>query len=181
MTRLRGTGAWSDFLDLQLEHAMRRLVVTLIGAALLVGLVATPVLAGKPDRFVIDISDPEFIAEGEAQLSADCGFAVDLEASGHIIVHLFDGNPRLLEIDNFRMFQTLSANGKTVVVRPDAGPDIVWIGRDGAVYLAITGRPITGSGVIGRTVINLDTFELVSSSGNDVGDFITNLCAALAP
>jgi hypothetical protein len=160
---------------------MRRLVVTLIGVAVLVGSVATPALAGKPERFVIDISDPEFIAGGEAQVSADCGFAVELEASGHIIVHVFDGQRRLLEIDNYRMFQTYSANGKAVVVRPDAGPDIVWIGRDGAVYLAITGRPITGSGVIGRTVINLDTGELVSSNGNDVGDFIASLCAALDP
>jgi hypothetical protein len=160
---------------------MRRLVVTLVGLAVLAGLAAAPALAGKPDRFVIDIGDPDFIAGGEAQVSADCGFAIDLEASGHIIVHVFGEHRRLLEIDNYRMFQTYSANGKSVVVRPDAGPDIVWIGRDGAVYLAITGRPITGSGVIGRTVINLDTGELVSSTGKDVGDFIENLCAALAP
>jgi hypothetical protein len=162
------------------ELAMRRLVSAAVCAVLLSGLAAGSLFAAKPTKFVIDISDPEFIAGGEEQLSEDCGFAIDLEASGHIIVHQFDGHARLIEIDNYRMFQTLSANGKTVVVRPDAGPDIVWVGRDGAVYLAITGRPITGSGVIGRTVINLDTGELVSSNGNDVGDFIAALCTALA-
>ena len=160
---------------------MRRLVSAAVCAVLLSGLAAGSLFAANPDRFVIDISDPEFIAGGEAQVSEDCGFDITLEASGHIIVHVFDGDSRLLEIANFRMFQSYSANGKTVVVRPDAGPDIVWFGRDGAVYLAITGRPITGSGVIGRTVINLDTGELVSSNGNDVGSFIENLCAALAP
>lgn len=160
---------------------MRRSISAWVVGSLLVLAVAAPVAAGRPERFVIDISDPEFEAGVAADVSEACGFDIVVEGSGHIIVHLFDRDRGVVEIDNYRMFQTFSANGETVVVRPDAGPDVVFVGRDGALYLAITGRPITGSGVIGRQVINLDTDEIVSSNGNDVGDFIEGLCAALAP
>jgi hypothetical protein len=47
------------------------------------------------------------------------------------------------------------------------------------------GRSITGSGVIGRTVINLDTGEVDWNGrlvGDEVlGDFTAPICRALAP
>ena len=46
--------------------------------------------------------------------------------------------------------------------------------------IAITGHSTTGSGVIGRTVVDLDTGEIISSNGKVLGDFFTKLCAALA-
>ncbi len=158
----------------------RRIAPVVIGAVLAM-IVATPALAGKPTRSVIDISGAAFEAMVEADLSAECGFAIDLEGTGHIIVRVFEGHRRLVEIDNFRLFETFSANGKSVVIHPDAGPDIYWVGRDGHTYLALTGRSVTGSGVIGRTVIDLDTGQLVSSHGRDVGDFIERLCFELRP
>jgi hypothetical protein len=142
---------------------------------------ATPVLAAKPTKEVIDIGSPAFEAMVEADLLALCGFAIELDGAGHIVVHEFQGHRRLVEIDNYRMFETFSANGKSVVVHPDAGPDILWIGEDGHLYIALVGRYVTGSGVIGRTVFDLDTGELVSSHGRDVGDFIDRLCTELAP
>ncbi len=66
----------------------------------------------------------------------------------------------------------------------DVGPDIEYI-RNGVHYIAAVGRSITGSGVIGRTVINLDTGEVDWNGrlvGDEVlGDFTVPICRALAP
>ena len=159
---------------------MRRFVSAAVAAAILASFAAGSVLAAKPTIFKIDISDPAFEAGVEAQLLVTCGYPIELDGRGHIIVHVFDG-PRVVEIDNFRLFETYSANGKSVTIRPDSGPDIYWVGRDGALYLALTGRSVTGSGVIGRTVVNLDTGEVVSSHGHEIGDFASFLCSELAP
>lgn len=159
----------------------RQLSCAAILALLLGTLAAGSVFAAKPDRFVVDVSSPEFEAEIEAGLLVDCGFPIDFEGSGHIIVHVFNDHPRMIEMSNFRLFETFSANGNMVVVRPDSGPDRIWVGRDGDVYLALVGRSVTGSGVIGRTVFNLTKQELVSSNGHDLGDFIAFLCGELAP
>ena len=160
---------------------MKRIVRAALGAVLMGSLATGSVLAAKPDLFIIDINTPEFEADQEAFWSEVCGYPIDFEGSGHILFHVFNDNPRLIEIHNFRLFETFSANGKTVEVRPDSGPDVIWIGQDGNVYLAIVGRSVTGSGVVGRTVFNLSTGEFVSSNGHDLGDFFSFLCEELAP
>lgn len=152
-----------------------------MSAVILAFAFAGPVLAAKPTIEIIDVSDPAREAGFEADLLNLCGFAVDVEATGHVIVHQFDGNPRLVEINNYRMFETFSANGKTLVVRPDSGPDVIWVGSDGHLYIALVGRSVTGSGVIGRTVFDITALELVSSNGHDLGDFIAWVCGELAP
>jgi hypothetical protein len=160
---------------------MRRIAIALAGGMLSLLLTVGSTFAAKPTIFRIDVSDPDREAGFEADLLAFCGYPVDVEASGHVIVHVFNGHPRLVEISNYRMFETFSANGKTLTVRPDSGPDIIWVGRDGDLYIALTGRSVTGSGVVGRTVFNLTTLELVSSHGHDLGDFIAWVCNGLAP
>ena len=160
---------------------IRRTSTAAVVALLLSALAAGSVSAARPTVFTIDVSDPAREAGFEADLLAFCGFPIDVAATGHVIVHQFDGNPRLVEINNYRMFETFSANGKTLSVRPDSGPDVVWVGQDGDLYIALTGRSITGSGVIGRTVFNLTTLELVSTNGHDLGDFIAWVCEGLAP
>jgi hypothetical protein len=142
---------------------------------------AGTVSAARPTIVRVDVSDPAREAGFEADLLQACGFAVDVEASGHVIVHEFNGNPRLVEISNYRMFETFSANGKTLTVRPDSGPDVLWVGRDGDLYIALTGRSVTGSGVIGRTVFNITELELVTVHGHELGDFIAWVCEGLAP
>ena len=159
----------------------RRTSTAAILALLLSALAAGSVSAARPTVLHIDVSDPAREAGFEADLLAACGYAVDVEATGHVIVHQFNGNPRLVEINNYRMFETFSANGKTLVVRPDSGPDVIWVGRDGHLYIALTGRSVTGSGVVGRTVFDITTMELVSSHGHDLGDFIAWVCNGLAP
>ena len=159
---------------------MRHLARAAICAALL-GILATgPASAAKPNLFIIDVSTQEFEDDQEAFLLETCGYLIDFEGTGHIVVHEFNDNPRLIQISNFRLFETFSANGRTIEVRPDSGPDRIWVGQDGNVYLALVGRSVTGSGVIGRTVVNLSTGEFVSSTGHDLGDFLANLCAELA-
>jgi hypothetical protein len=49
------------------------------------------------------------------------------------------------------------------------------------LVVAVTGRSITGTGVIGRTVINFDTGEIEFQAGNSQGDFFEILCTALEP
>lgn len=158
---------------------MRRMVAAALCAAILATVGAGSVLAAKPTTFIVDVSETE--SEDEALLLAICGYPIDVENRGHIVVHLFDGHTPLIEIDNYQMFESFSANGKTVVAHPDAGPDVIWVGSDGDVFLALVGRSVTGSGVIGRTVVNLSTGELVSSHGHELGDFIEFLCSELAP
>lgn len=160
---------------------MNRLIRAAFAAALLASIAAGSVSAARPVVFAIDVSDPAREAGFEADLLKRCGFAIDVEAVGHVIVHQFDGNSRLVEIDNYRMFETFSANEKTLVVRPDSGPDVVWVGHDGHLYIALVGRSVTGSGVVGRTVFDLTTMELVSSNGYDLGDFGAWVCGELAP
>ncbi len=160
---------------------VRRFSCAALLGLLLATFAAGPALAAKPDRFVIDVSSAAYEAETERLLLGTCGFAIDFEATGHIITHVFNGHPRMVQISNYRLFESFSANGKTVVVQPDSGPDRIWIGNDGVPYLAIIGRSVTGSGVAGRTVINLATGELVSSNGHELGDFFGFLCTELAP
>jgi hypothetical protein len=160
---------------------MRHFARAAICAALLGIFTAGSVSAAKPDFFIIDINTQEFEDDQEAFFLEVCGYPIDFEGTGHIVFHVFNDNPRLIEIHNFRLFETFSANGKTIEVRPDSGPDLIWIGQDGDVYLAIVGRSVTGSGVVGRTVFNLSTGEFVSSNGHDLGDFLTFVCEELAP
>ena len=160
---------------------VRRTSTAAILAVLLGTLAVGTVSAARPTIVIVDVSDPAREAGFEADLLKACGFAIDVEATGHVIMHQFDGNPRLVEINNYRMFETFSANGKTLVVRPDSGPDVVWVGRDGHLYIALVGRSVTGSGVVGRTVFDITAMELVSSNGHELGDFIAWVCNGLAP
>src|SRR3989304_1411548 len=70
---------------------------------------------------------------------------------GHSIVIIEPGTSRaVLEVDAYTLHETFSANGKTLVVNVDAGPDLFRLNADGQLVVAITGRPVPGSGVTGR-------------------------------
>jgi hypothetical protein len=160
---------------------MHRLARAACSAALLALLAVGSASAAKPIMFVINIGTAEWEADEEANLSAFCGFPIDFEGSGHIVVHQFIDSRRIVEINNFRLFQSYSANGNTIIVRPDSGPDVIWIAEDGDFYIALTGRSVTGSGVAGRTVFNISLDEFVSANGHFLGDFFGTLCTELAP
>lgn len=162
---------------------MRPISGALLIAALL-ALLATPALAAEPRKpLVIDLNDPALDAEDGAFWTAACGFPVTAELSGHIIVH----NEKRGSIESLTVFhitETLtSADGTYRLV--DVGPDI-WFTRNGTTYVAVVGRSLTGSGVIGRVLVNADTGEILRVSGRIVGDevfgdFTAPICRALAP
>jgi hypothetical protein len=157
---------------------MRRVGIAALSAVTVLVLSAGAAFAAPPTITVIDFSQFEPFAE--ADWLAECGFAVDVEFEGRIIIHEFSG-PRLVEVDNWRTFMSYSANGKTfVAAHPLASPDIFWIGGDGALYHAIAGRA-PFNGLIGRVVLNEDTGEVVSSHGLVIDNPIDDICAALAP
>lgn len=136
--------------------------------------------AGKPIR--IDLDDPAFEAEQAAFLSSACGVPLFVDLDGFILIIQPSPNPRarrqLIEINVFHIEQTVSnAEGETVRLL-DVGPDLYYL-EDGVLHVAITGRSLTGSGVIGRVVINIETGEVVFQAGREVGDYVKGICETL--
>jgi hypothetical protein len=157
---------------------MRRIRSALIVGILLCLVLPQMAAASRPTITIVDFSQFEEFAE--ADWLAECGFVVDVEFEGHIIIHEFSG-PRLVEVDNWRTFMTYSANGKTfVAVHTLAGPDIFWIAADGTHYQATTGHS-PFDGLIGRIVRNLDTDTVVSSHGRAIDNPLDDICAMIAP
>ena len=157
--------------------------IALIVAAL-IALTATPALAGKPIREVISLDDPGAEAFFSALLSEACDAPIVAQFEGTVTIHEFtDRNGDVKRViakywarDTFTNTET----GASVLLK-DVGPDIFFIGKDGATYVAITGRSLTGSGVIGRTLVNLDTGEVVRESGRVVGSISDQVCPVIAP
>jgi hypothetical protein len=155
----------------------------LLTVVLAVGLLAGSASAAQPTRIVIDLDDPLFEADLEAILGPACGADIAADASGHVIVLLFAGRKGETrpEIDVFHTqvtFTNLDTGATYQLI--DVGPDIYSFDRaTGHLMVAVTGRSLTGSGVIGRVVVDLETGDVVSSAGNPQGDWVENACAAL--
>jgi len=157
---------------------MRRIGLAALGAAAVLAMSAGAALAAPPTITIVDMS--QFETQAEADWLAECGFPVDVDFDGKIVVHEFDGT-RLVEIDNWQVTMTYSANGKTfVAVHPLVGPDVYYVARDGTQYLATVGRS-QFDGLIGRIITNLDTDTVVSSHGLSVDNPIDDICAMIAP
>jgi hypothetical protein len=164
-------------------HRTRSFLAAL-GALVLTAGVAGPALAAKPTFEVIDIGTPEVEAADGAFLSALCGFEVTASADAWVIVHTFtDRNGDFArEIDNYQIVETFTnADSGAAVTLHDVGPDIATINRDGELILAQIGRSLTGSGYIGRVVVNLDTNEVLSAAGRNMGTLEELICEPLAP
>ena len=156
---------------------MRRLV-SLPLAALVVLLLAIPVLGARPT--IISFADDD-VADGEF-FSSRCGFEVSARSSGHVVMHNEKrGANNFISNYNINIWLT-SENGSYHLL--DAGPDMEHR-RAGTTYFTVTGRSLTFSTVIGRTEVNLDTGEIVFH-GNLVGsevfqeDWWAPICHALS-
>lgn len=160
----------------------QRIFLSLVAAALLSVVLAAPTLGAKPTREVISLDDPDAEAEFSTFISEACGIPIAVDFEGTVTVHVFTNRHGEFtrEIDKYWIRDTFTntATGATILLR-DVGPDIIGFNRDGELILAIVGRSITGSGVIGRTVISLDTGEVLHQSGRDVGSFVDQVCDAL--
>jgi hypothetical protein len=121
--------------------------------------------AGKPETFKIDLSE---FSDIESEFASEaCGFPIQATVRGQVVITIFsDGPSPIVELDRFssRVRYTNPATGETYSL-VDAGPDIY---RDGTV--AITGRSVTGSGVIGRVVFDLQTEEILFEAGNRLNE-----------
>jgi hypothetical protein len=160
------------------RKTMRRLGIAALSAVTVLVMSAGAALAAPPTITIVDLS--QFEGQSEAEWLANCGFAVDVEFEGHIIIHEF-GGPRLVEVDNWRFVATYSANGKTfVALHPRAGADHFWIARDGTLHLTTVGRS-PFDGMIGRIVWNLNTGTVESSHGHAIDNPLDDICAMLAP
>ena len=155
----------------------------LLVVVLALGLLAGSASAAKPTRIVVDLDDPVLEADLEATLGEACGADIAADARGHIIVLLFAGRKGETrpEIDVFHTqvtFTNLDTGSTYRLI--DVGPDIYsFDAATGHLTVAVTGRSLTGSGVIGRVVFDLDTGEVISFAGNPQGDWVENACAAL--
>lgn len=131
---------------------MRRLLGVLL-SALIVLLVASPVVAARPAIFSFaddDVADGEFFSDL-------CGFEITSESSGHVIFHNAKRGANDF-ISNWQINYWLhSATASYHLV--DAGPDMTHR-QAGADTFTVTGRSLTGSTVIGRLIIDLDSGEV---------------------
>jgi hypothetical protein len=165
----------------RIHRVLRSAVPGLLAMALVAVLVA-PAAAATPTREVIDLDDPAAEAFWSEVLTDACGFEVAVDFEGTVTVHVFTdrrGDFRM-EIDKYwiRDRFTNVETGATVLLK-DVGPDQVRVRNDGQVTLAIVGRSLTGSGVIGRVLYDLDTGELLQMSGREVGPIEDQVCPAI--
>ena len=159
---------------------MKRILVLPVLAILMLAL-AFPAAAGKPVKFVVDLGTPANEADVAAFLTDACGVPIAVEADGKVTIIVLDKPKQrgVVEINAYEfhaLVTNLDSGATTTIV--DAGPDLFkFDSKTGHLLLAITGRSTTGSGVIGRFVIDLDTGEIVHVSGNQLGDPAEAICA----
>lgn len=159
-------------------RTMRRVGIAALSATAVLVMSAAAAFAAPPTITIVDLS--QFEGQAEAEWLATCGFVVEVEFEGHIIIHEFSGK-HVVEIDNWRAVFTYSANGKTfVAVHPIAGPDKFSIARDGTVHWATMGRS-PFDGLIGRIVRNVDTGAVESTHGRAIDNPLDDICAMIAP
>jgi hypothetical protein len=157
-----------------------RVLALAMSLAALLG--AAPVaLAAGPTHTVESLNDPQIDVDESAWASDWCGFAVVADVAGRIGSLEFSANGRSvvgLNVYGIRVTYTNAETGATVKLR-DIGPDRFFM-KDGRAYVAVTGRSLTGTGVIGVVVLDLETGEVVHGAGNDVGLFNDWFCDAIA-
>lgn len=167
-----------------LDRRVRFAALLVLALAMALVVQAVPAHAapkGNENKTVVHLDDPEEWAALSEEISAECGFDVVVDGFGWVQIMTFSdqrGRTQHEELNVYHSRIVASANGQTIEIL-DVGPDHFFV-RDGVAYLALTGRSITGSGVIGHVVVNLDTGEVEFEAGNVQGDWIENLCTNLA-
>ena len=160
-----------------------KLALAPVLAAIFAIALVVPAAAGRPEKIVISFDDPVLEAEISALLTDACNAPITADLDGKVVVIVLDkpASQGAVEINAFEIRNsfTNTATGATAEI-VDAGPDLYSIDPEtGHLVVAITGRALTGSGVIGRVVIDLETGEVITVSGLAKGDWIENLCGEL--
>jgi hypothetical protein len=105
----------------------------------------------------------------------DSGFAQRTPASG------WGDNDRKKWVWHVELEYINPVTGRSFKVH-DVGPDKWYVDKDGNVIHTITGRSVTGSGYIGHVVIDDETGEILSISGQpfNFGDADARACEKLS-
>ena len=171
-----GEGSWGP-----MSRLWRVVPFALVAGALLV-LAASPVAAVTPLKITSDLANPDDDAAMSAALTDYCGAPIQAVSGGTETFHLVEAADGTFKhaIDKWQIHDSFTnLETHVTLLIHDVGPDHYWIGKDGHLYVAVIGRSLTGTGVIGRVVIDIDTGELVSQVGKDVGSFFDQVCDAL--
>ena len=161
---------------------MRRFYVAGLVACLLMAtsVPALAVPASNQNKQVYVFTEEDALGEAAA-VTAECGFPIDVTITGWVQTKSFragGGDRQQASIDVYHSDIIYTTGDRSFAIH-DVGPDHhYWL--DGVLYVAITGRSLTGSGVIGHVIVNTETGELVFQAGNDQGFYRTNVCAALS-
>jgi hypothetical protein len=154
----------------------------IVFAAIAALTLASPAVAARPTREVIDIGTPELEALISADLTALCGFEIAVIADQTVTVMVFSRNDGTFhrEIDQWQLHWTVTnvETGASIAVH-SVGPEMLWMNRDGVPMHAFVGLALIG--YTGRELSNADTGELLRASGHFVGDIEQVFCDALLP
>jgi hypothetical protein len=161
----------------------RRTSLGLIAGTLLAALVVGTASAAPPTKETFDLDDPGAEAFWSEVLTEECGFDVIADFEGTVTVHTFDratGRGKI-QIDKYWIRDTFTrvSTGKTITLN-DVGPDLWSYSPEGVLMIALTGRSLTGSGVIGRVVINTETGDVEHMAGKPVGSLAEQVCPMLS-
>lgn len=164
---------------------MRRLMLFL---CLLAATTASPAGATAPTTEVIPI-DVSFTPPG---LSAACGFAVTRQVEGTLTIRTFyDAEGSFSrELDQYRLVETVSANGQRLVARTIQNISVTLL-ADGSFRVAFVGSdfrlPVAGAGIsfgsVGRLLLLFAPDNTLLDVVQDVGDVRSDfaaICQALA-
>ncbi len=159
-----------------------RLAVALAATGALLALTTAGALGARPIKETINLDNPADEAWLSEYMTDECGFPVAADIEGRVTLHVFldrDGEWQR-EIDKWWIRDTFTnvETGASILLK-DVGPDVIRVDRQGRLTVAITGRSLTGSGVIGRVVIDIDTGEVLHVAGKDVGSMPDQVCAAI--
>ncbi len=168
---------------------MRRMLLMVVIVGLLAAL-SVPVAGAAPrpnenaKPTIVYFEETE--DETAALFTEFCGFPVEVDAEGWVkIIPLNtsgNGKRQPLELNIYHVSTLVFTSKWGSFTAPlDVGPDVIYM-EDGVVKVALTGRSTTGSGVIGRVVLNTETGEVEFEAGRRVyDDFVAAVCSALAP
>jgi hypothetical protein len=148
---------------------------------------ASPAAAHAPTTDVIPVDDT-FVPP---QLSAACGFSVTRHVVGTLTIRTFLDSTGSFsrELDQYRLVETLSANGQTLVGRTTQNIQVVLL-DDGSYTVAVMGTDfrasVPGAGIsfgsVGRLLLLFDADDNLLSVEQDVGNVQSDfaaLCKAL--
>jgi hypothetical protein len=128
---------------------------------------------GNGNKFVVTFDDT---------FLTDCGGeTINLNITGWFQARAFtQPSSRNLELDIFHQIWTYTNTAGDTFVYPAVGPNRFSLDvKTGEQILEVSGRSGGAEGIIGRFVLNLDTFEVEFLAGQDLGSIDERACEAL--